>query len=290
MQDETLLQACMRTIIQQTFYQSYWKTFSVVEADTDALRDQAFRLRYRVYRTDGRFEAQDGLDNPALIEKDVYDARAVHHLMIHTATGQVAGTVRVLLPGVSDPLKSFEMQQVVRHPLLENEDRAQHLCEISRLCMAWQFRRRPGDGRYLPAYCEQEGSSDMIPIGRAFARRRITYAPLGLIKAAFETAMDRGLLDCISLMDPADFRSFKRLGLPYKVLGPRVNTQDGSQQPVIYNIKNALDSMETVNPECWEIASDKGRLSQRASSLQLDNWHRDIFTETPQSGLLGRFL
>ncbi len=290
MQDETLLQACMRTIIQQTFYQAYWKTFSIVAAETDALREKAFRLRYQVYRADGGFEGQESDANPALIEKDAYDARAVHYLLIHNATGQTAGTVRVLLPGVSNPLHSFELQDLCRHPMLEHEDRAQHLCEISRLCMAWQFRRRPGDGRTLPAYCEQEGH-DMIPMGLSFARRRITYAPLGLMKAAFQTAMDRGLLDCVSLMDPADFRSLKRLGMPYKVLGPKVTfMQDCGQQPIIYNIKAVLDSMESFNPECWEVLSDKGALSQRASEIQLENWRHDIFTETVQSGFLNRFL
>ncbi len=287
MQEDSLLQACMRTIQQQTFYQTYWKTFKVVEADTPELREQAFRLRYQVYSIDPRFEGESA--DPAAMEKDAYDDRAIHHLMIHEASGQTVGTVRVLLPKTSNPLDSFEMQKQVKHPLLENQERSQHICEISRLCMAPAFRKRPGDGRVLPAYSEQE-TGDFAPLGRAFIRRRITYAPLGLIGAAFETAMDRGILDIISMMDPADFRSLKRLGMPYKILGSRVNTAQVSLQPIIYNIKNVLDNMEQVNPECWEILADKGRLSHRATEIQMNSWNTAIFDETAKAGFMSRLF
>jgi N-acyl amino acid synthase of PEP-CTERM/exosortase system len=287
-ESENLLQACMRTIQQQTFYNAYWKAFKVMEAGTDDLRQQAFRLRYQVYCTEG--PGTGAGDDPAQIERDAYDDRAIHYLLIHNATGQAAGAVRVLLPRASAPLNSFEMQKLCSHPLLENEERAQHMAEISRLCMAWQFRRRPGDGRILPAYFEQESEHDIMPLGKPFSiRRRITYAPLGLIKAAFEAVMDRGILDCIALMDPNDFRSLKRLGLTYKILGPRV-TAYGSQQPIIFNIKAALDNMEAANPECWEIVTDKGRLARRASELQLETWNDTVFDEPAKHKLMSRIF
>jgi N-acyl amino acid synthase of PEP-CTERM/exosortase system len=285
--DESLFQTCLRALTQQTFHQFYWKTFRIEQADTDEQRKRVFHLRYQVFCEDQRFGHT--IDNPALIEKDSYDDRAIHHLLIHSQTNEAVGTVRVLLPRVSDPSASFEIQNFCKHPLLADEERAQHLCEISRLCMSWNFRRRPGDGRFLPAYSEQEPHSDLLPHGQAFLRRRITYAPLGLISAAFETAMDRGLLNCVSLLDPADFKSLKRLGLPYKVLGPRVQAH-GSVQPIMLNIKYALDNMEAANPECWEIVSDKGRLTRRASEIQLEQWHQTIFDETARAGILHRIM
>lgn len=288
MQEDNLFQACLRTIQQQTFYQAYWKIFKIIEADTNELREQAFRLRYGVYYADQRFENQ--AEDPANIEKDAFDDRAIHHLMVHVPSNKVIGTVRVLLPKTSNPLESFEVQQNCTHPLLENEDRTQHLCEISRLCMAASFRKRPGDGRILPAYSEQESSPDFMPLGKAFIRRTITYAPLGLLSAAFETAMDRGILDIISLMDPGDFRSLKRLGMPYKILGARVNFGQVSLQPIIYNIKNVLDNMEQANPECWEVLSHKGRLNRRAMEIQLNNWDTAIFDETAKAGMMKRLF
>jgi N-acyl amino acid synthase of PEP-CTERM/exosortase system len=155
--------------------------------------------------------------------------------------------------------------------------------------MSPKFRRRPGDGRVLPAYSEQGAGDDLMPLGKAVLRRRIAYAPLGLMMAAFETAMDKGILDCVSLMDPDDFRTMKRLGIPHKILGPKVEAH-GPHLPLIYNIRNALDGMEAANPECWEIVSGKGRLTHRAHEIQLENWHHSIFEETAKSTLLSRIL
>ena len=50
--------------------------------------------------------------------------------------------------------------------------------------MAPRFRRREGDGRILPAYCEQQVNNDWMPLARAIAGRHVTYAPLGLMMAA----------------------------------------------------------------------------------------------------------
>jgi N-acyl amino acid synthase of PEP-CTERM/exosortase system len=287
MQEDNLWQACLRTVMQQTFYQSYWNTFSLLRAETDEQRERVFRLRHEVYRAGRKEETPDGF--LSLMEKDAYDDRAAHYLLLHTASGDAAGTVRILMPSVSRPLESFEIQGLCPHPLFGNEERVQRICEVSRLCMSPKFRRRPGDGRVLPAYNEQEAEGGLQPVGKAVFRRRITYAPLGLLMAAFEGAMDKGILDCVSLVDPDDLRTMKRLGIPHKILGPKVES-NGPHVPVIFNVQNALDGMEGVNPECWEIVSDKGRLTRRAHEIQLENWHHSIFDDTAKASLLNRIL
>ncbi|MBU0799865.1 MAG: PEP-CTERM/exosortase system-associated acyltransferase [Alphaproteobacteria bacterium] len=288
MRKKSWISACVQSIQQQAFYNTYWNTFSVQPADTPKLRAQAYRLRYDVFcRENGFIDPAQHTDE---YEHDEFDERATHHVMIHKQSGQVAGTVRVLLPDPDRPLTSFEMQKVCDHPLLQIENRALGLAEISRLCMAREFRRRPRDGHILPSYYEQEWNDGQDrPAAMPFFRRRIPYAPLGLMMAAYQTVLGAGLLDAVSAVDPGQFRSLKRIGMSYRVLGPRINHQ-GSQQPFIFNIKTALDTMAVENPECWDVVSDRGRLHRRANELSQNHWHDEIFDEVCKEMILRKLI
>lgn len=272
--------ACARAIERQTFYNAFRRTFDIIEADTEALRHGAFRLRYKVFIAENRLD----LDHHNGLEFDEYDSAARHFLLIHRQTGGVAGTVRVVLPDPDRPLSSFPLQKLCDHPFLHNGALALQLCEISRLCMAREFRRRPCDGSYLPAYYEQEES-----VRPGALRRRIPYAPLGLFHAAFGAALESGALNCIAIADPLQFRSLKKLGMDYRVLGPRL-AGFGRQQPLVLNIKTVLDGMAEKNRACWEVISDRGRLAGRANELARYEWHDSIFDDTTRENLLEKLL
>lgn len=282
------LHSCLQTVRQQAFYNTYWNGFTVVRADTDELRDKAYALRYDVYCR------ENGFIDPARFaderERDEFDDRAIHHLLIHKESGRAAGTVRVLLPDEKRPLTSFELQKLCDHPLLQIENRAMGLAEISRMCMAREFRRRPRDGHVLPSYYEQEwGDEEKTGSALSFFRRRIPYVPLGLMMAAYETVLAAGLLDVVSAVEPAQFRTMKRIGLSYRVLGPRLNYQ-ASQQPFIFNIKSALDTVAAENPECWEVLADRGRLHHRANELHQNNWQDAIFDDVCKEMILRKLI
>ena len=145
--------------------------------------------------------------------------------------------------------------------------------------MVKSFRKRPGDGSVLPAYTEQDNT--IIPSGHdnaVYIRRVIPFAPLGLLRAAFESALDRGLTDCICTLGPDQLYALQRIGLSYRVLGPRIDI-GGPQQPVIFNIKHALDNMILQNPPCWEVVSDQGRLHLKANELEQNAWHDQMFDQ-----------
>lgn len=278
---ETALQA----IQQKTFYQYYWHIFDVVKADSDELRERVFHLRYDVFCKENHFE------NPvegAELERDSYDGRAHHHLLIHRDSGEDAGTVRVLLPDSDHPQESFPLQNACDHPLLMIDSKIMNMAEISRFCMAKKFRQRPLDGRILPAYYEVEAETDKTSLGQFF-RRRIPYAPLGLLRMAFETALESNIPDMVIALDPTNFRSMKRIGLSYRVLGPRIDTQ-GTQQPVVFNIKHVLDNMAMENPECWEIVSDQGRLHKQANTIAQNEWHDSVFDEDCREMIMKKLI
>lgn len=282
---DRVLETALQAIQQKTFYQNYWRTFDVIRADSDDLKERAFRLRYDVFCKENHFEMPaDGRE----IEKDVYDGKAYHFLMLHRESGDDAGTLRILLPDSDHPQESFPLQNECDHPLLMIDTKIMNMAEISRFCMARKFRQRPLDGRILPAYYDVEKGEDKNPLGQFF-RRRIPYAPLGLLRMAFETALDFNIPDMVIALDPTNFRSMKRIGLSYRVLGPRIDTH-GTQQPIVFNIKHVLDNMAMENPECWEIVSDQGRLHKKANTIAQNEWHDSVFDEDCREMIMKKLI
>lgn len=278
MSTQQFLDACLNGMRSKSFYPAYQKSFRVIEAGSDALRDLAFRLRYQVYCLENGMDASDAMHVAEDLEKDSYDDHSLHYLLYSKDKDEAVGTVRVVLPREDKPLHSFPMQFICDHPLIHMDDRVGKFCEISRFCMTRAFRKRPGDGNILPAYFEQDQNMHTDHAANIYIRRVIPFAPLGLLRAAFEGALDRGLTDCLCILDPEQLHALQHIGLSYRVLGPRLD-MGGPQQPVIFNIKHALDNMILQNPPCWEVVSDRGRLHLKANELEQNAWHDQLFDQ-----------
>ncbi|MDP7142136.1 MAG: PEP-CTERM/exosortase system-associated acyltransferase [Alphaproteobacteria bacterium] len=277
-----LFGACLETISQKTFYHTYWKTFSLVKADTDELREQAFRLRHEVFCSDEFQGLHCGMADD--LEKDAYDDRAAHYLLRHNDTGDIAGVVRTIHADMDSDIFSFPLQEVCDHPFIHDQNTEKKITEISRLCMAKTFRQRPGDGRALPAYTNIMQHYHNEDVGVSYIRRRIPFAPLGLLHAAFESALANKSMDCVVAMDPSDFHTLRDLGIVYKVLGPRLSHYAG-MQAVVFNIKTVLDHMMQDNKPCWEIVTDHGRLHSIANEIALENWSDTIFGQQTRDAI-----
>ena len=278
MSTQQFLNACIESMRAKSFYSAYQKAFRILRADSNALRNIAFRLRYQIYCHDNRISDGNGAEQDEALEKDAYDDHSLHYLLYHKLTDEAVGTVRVVVPREDKKLHSFPLQFICDHPLLHMEDRVGSFCEVSKLCMIPSFRKRPGDGNILPGYFDQDQTLQMEAGMSVTYRRVIPFAPLGLIRAAFEGALDRGLSDCLCILDPEQLYALQRIGLSYRVLGPRIEL-NGPQQPVIFNIKHALDNMILQNPPCWEVVSDRGRLHLKANAQIQDSWHDQLFDQ-----------
>ncbi len=255
---------------QRAFAHAYHSTFKVIRADTDELVDKALSLRHEVYCRENNFLEPGHF--PDGRESDVFDTHSLHFLLVHKDSRETVGTLRLVLPTENHPLTSFPLQRLCDHPLLQIENRVMGLCQISRFCMSPSFRRRAHDGMLLPAYSEQEWNDDKNRASRTpFFRRRIPWAPLGLIGAAFEAALRQGINDCIMTVETELLPTMRRLGIPFRLLAPPLETQ-GGRQPVIFNIKSTLDLMLELNPECWEVVSDKGRRHHLADDIFSATW------------------
>src|ERR1700683_2960712 len=102
---------------------------SVELGDTPALRREAYRLRYQVYCVEREYEAgQDGL------ECDNYDDSARHAMIRCRQTGDVIGTVRLVLPKGRAGDDDFPVQHVCDPALLSALPRAT-IGEVSRFAL-----------------------------------------------------------------------------------------------------------------------------------------------------------
>lgn len=286
---KSIVGVCMDAIAQKTFYNQYWKMFNIIEADTEELREKAFRLRFEVYceENDGYFPC----GHADKTEYDAYDDTATHFLLIHKESGEVAGTVRVMEAVADSPAFSFPMQEVCDHPVLHTRHDTMKICEVSRLCMAKRFRSRPEDGSILPAYnykkdvkIDKHSLKDII-----YIRRGIPYAPLGLVYKALETALKMECTNCVMAVQLEDFKWLGKMGMEHRVLGPRLHNY-GGMQPVIFNIKYMMDNALRYNPMCWELLTDHGRLHHMASDRMTNEWHDTVFDPGMQRKIIERFL
>lgn len=274
---QSFLGACLEIYEQRSFLKNYHDMFELVRADNDALKQQVYWLRHDVYCTENNLETPPYPDQR--LEYDGYDARSVHYLLMHKPSGEAAGTLRVTLPNDEYPFESFLAQKHCKHPLILDNKRALSLCEVSRFCTSKKFRKRERDGRILSAYYEQDVVEGTQNGKTKLFKRSIPYAAAALMQGAFDTALSARLLNGVWMVDPMHLTSLEKIGFSFDVLGPVVKYHGGAQ-PIIFNIKNVLDSMRRKNRHMWDIVSDLGRLQKIADELHQNDWHDSLMDES----------
>lgn len=228
-------------------YRQYFETVVVGERD-DELRDAAFRLRYQAYCIENPFE--DPADNPDGRERDAYDDRADHCLLLHLPSHTWAGAVRLILPDRAAPEQSFALQQVCFDPIIGDPKRfpVLEMGEISRLCISKYFRRRQGD-RLFPASNEPADHQD--------ARRVVPNMTLGLFEGLVRMSLDRDIWYLCAVMEPALLRLLARLGMHFETIGPLVDYH-GHRQPCFLKLDTFLAQVRAERPDVWDILTDGG--------------------------------
>lgn len=240
-------------------YRQYFETV-VLGVDDNELRDAAFRLRYQVYCIENPFE--DPADNPDGRERDAYDDRAAHCLLLHLPSHTWAGAVRLIPPDRSEPSQSFALQQVCFDPMISDPKRfpVLEMGEVSRFCISKTFRRRQGD-RLFPASNE--------PGDREDERRVIPNMTLGLIEGLVRMSLDSDIRYWCAVMEPALLRLLARLGIHFQNIGPLVDYH-GHRQPCFLELETMLTQVRAERPDVWDILTDGGQHWERLQRARAD--------------------
>lgn len=210
-------------------------------------------LRYRVYCEETGFLPKS--DNPVGIEQDSFDSQSEAVLLVHKATGNCVGTVRVIIPDQSAPGRLFPAMNCssAMQALVEKDMPLATTGELSRFTIAPEFRRRAGDTLYQQVYDFGLEAGDM--------RRIIPYMALGLFAGIMEIVTLHQLTHLCAIIDPALLRMLKRLHLHFPPIGGPVEYH-GMRQPVFVSTRALYDGM-TALPEAYL------RIVNRDGQLQL---------------------
>lgn len=193
--------------------------FQIVFADTPALRDEVYKIRYQVYCQELQYEPAS--QNKDGLEQDVYDVRSQHCLLLHRSTGRYAGCIRLVMPDPADQAAKLPFEKLCADSLYpdiaEPIFAKRHLLgEYSRLAVPEEFRRRKEDkGHPL-------GNFDMVSYTQ-FEQRQFQHIPLGLYLAGAAVAVRMGLDGVIAMMEPRLARHLKRFGMIYEQIGDVVD-------------------------------------------------------------------
>lgn len=235
----------------QSAAEYYTSLFEVRIAQTadDVRLSQA--LRYRVYCEETDFLPPE--ENPGGIERDELDDRSVAVLLVHRLTGDCVGTVRMIMPDLSQELGGLPARlcSPEMRALTDETMPVATTGEISRYTIAPEFRRRAGDTLYQQVYNTEEEQGDM--------RRVIPYMALGLFTGVLELVMQRGLTHVSAIIDPALLRMIRRLHMRFEPVGGLVDFH-GRRQPVFAATKELYGGMKKLPPEHLKIVNKNGTL------------------------------
>jgi N-acyl amino acid synthase of PEP-CTERM/exosortase system len=233
-------------------HDQYCQFFSMLRADSSDLIEEVYRLRYQVYCLENSFE--DPADFPDGLERDGFDRRSKHALLLHRPTNAFAGTIRVILPepgGARLPALQLLTDHGVHYADLIDEART---AELSRFAVSKTFRRRATDSRYPDIAAETAAE-------RAGAQARIIpLMTLGLMTAALQIGIEHGMTHACAVVEPPLLRLLAKHGMVLHPIGPLVS-HHGLRQPCYFAVAELLGILRERRPDLWQVVTDNGRLS-----------------------------
>ncbi len=208
----------------------------VDQDDRDLLR-QAYRLRYQVYCVERQFlTGQNG------VERDEYDDFALHAIMRWRHTGQVVGTVRLILPRTPAGGDDFPLQHVCDPAVLRGLPRAT-IGEVSRFALAKQSMKQV----------------------RRMSATTCSLLRLALIQGAVWLSSEAGHTHWLAVMEPTLLRLLRATGLHFVPLGPMVDYH-GIRQPSVAELVPTLARLAEERPAVWDFITRNGSWYSPASA------------------------
>jgi len=205
------------------------KEFALELVDTPESAEEAFRLRHQVYCLERGYEPDRGG-----IEIDEFDVSARHVLLRRRSTGEVVGTVRLVLSSPEGIENSFPIQRVCEASLLSDLPIAT-AAEVSRFAIS---KQRRGGNR----------------AGDALMR-------LALIRGVVQLSYEIGVTHWCAVMERTLLRLLQSSGIHFQPLGPLVEYH-GLRQPVAGSLDTILERMKREQPAIWKFVTAGGSYSK----------------------------
>ncbi|WP_020408150.1 PEP-CTERM/exosortase system-associated acyltransferase [Hahella ganghwensis] len=220
-----------------TISEHFDKFLAPVIAKTELHRQHVFQIRHQVYCEELKFEPP----RPDGLEIDDCDLYSSHCLIRHIPTDRYAGCVRVVCP--TQPEEKLPIQKYCSHAYQDSSLRPEsfpsnRICEISRLAVLAEFRRRKSD-KYGGA-----GTGVINEITYSEEELRcFPFISIGLYLAAAGLALEKGIEHAFVMMEPRLARSMALIGIQFEQIGPAIEYH-GQRAPYYINQEIFLKSLK----------------------------------------------
>lgn len=200
------------TADQVSLTDNFLRYFAVELATTENLVREAYRLRYRVYCDEFKYEPADIFPDEA--EHDEFDDHSLQCLIVHKPTNRTAGCARLVNVNsrCDMPLERFCLGSVYEeYRQIMSRDR-EKVCEFSRLAVDGVFRRRPSEGT------DRFGAEHFL---HATPDEQRTYPLIAVaaLLSGFALADLTGRPHIFAMMEPFLPRLMKRSGILVETAG-----------------------------------------------------------------------
>ncbi|MBL4940185.1 MAG: PEP-CTERM/exosortase system-associated acyltransferase [Colwellia sp.] len=182
-------------------------------AINDELEEEAFKIRHNVYCEELAFEdvKEGGL------EKDEFDQQSIFSLIKHKPSNEYTSCVRVVRiqqEGQLLPIEKFCLDAITNEDLHPRRFNRSEICEISRLAVKADFRRRKTDQfKGSATGVIQESSYSEVEL------RCFPFIAIGLYMSAATMAINTGIRHGYVMMEPRLARSMSFIGIKFQPLG-----------------------------------------------------------------------
>jgi N-acyl amino acid synthase of PEP-CTERM/exosortase system len=255
--------------------------FDVSVANNDKELADIYHVRYRVYCEEFGYEPKEIFANRE--ETDEFDERSLHCAIRHRASARVAAISRVVTVHDREllPLEAHCGDHIDQDFMARFDDRRESICEISRLAVDGDFRRRRGEKR------TRFGDAEGLCLE---ADEKRTFPLLGLSAAlsAFATAEVIGRTNLFAIMEPFLPKLMARAGIYLQCIGEEFDYR-GARAPYYLDISGFEDGMRADAREFYrhirrELRSQLVPSPQTVNSRSRRQWLRELLDYLQPAG------
>lgn len=196
--------------------ENFSQYFAIKFANTKALRQAAFKIRYGVYCDELGWEPE----NERQMETDKCDDYSFHCVLEHKRTKTFAGCIRLVIPPADNPQLKLPFEESCLESAIPGAIDTQRLPrggfgEISRLAVLSDFRRREKE-KNTP-YVLNSVNPDVV--FTEVERRNFPNIAMGLYLSGLALAEICNHVGILVMMEPRLNRRLQRFGLPFEQIG-----------------------------------------------------------------------
>ncbi|MDA3920203.1 MAG: PEP-CTERM/exosortase system-associated acyltransferase [Salinisphaera sp.] len=234
----------------------FHERFEILGADTQALREQAFRLRYQVYCVERQYEARTNFLD--CCERDTFDDHSMHILVRDRRSGEDKATARLVTAGLTRdrlfPIEHSYPELLTKYGIDDNLLPRARCVEISRFAISKERRERAGDRnqRPVPTGAALDTRHQTLPGGAENRRPLVTF---GLLLGLFRLGRVYDFTHCLAVMEPSLLRMLTRFGIRFIPIGPPVEYH-GLRQPCYARVETLLSEIRVRQPGLWQLLAD----------------------------------